>query len=37
VEPIDDPTVLGPVVADLLSKARRNAGMDGIDGHWPQV
>ncbi len=33
--PIDDPTLLGPIVADLLSKARRNAGMDGEDGTWP--
>jgi NAD(P)-dependent dehydrogenase (short-subunit alcohol dehydrogenase family) len=36
VDPIDDPTKLGPVVADLLAKARRNAGMDGSDGTWPQ-
>jgi NAD(P)-dependent dehydrogenase (short-subunit alcohol dehydrogenase family) len=35
-EPIDDPTTLGPVVADLLAKARRNAGMDGDEGTWPQ-
>jgi NAD(P)-dependent dehydrogenase (short-subunit alcohol dehydrogenase family) len=34
--PVDDPTQLGPVVADLLAKARRNAGMDGQDGTWPQ-
>lgn len=31
VEPISDPTKLGPVVADLVSKARKNAGMDGQD------
>ena len=35
-EPIEDPTALGPVVRDLLSKARANAGMDGEPGHWPQ-
>jgi len=34
--PIDDPTKLGPVVADLLKNARANAGMDGKDGSWPQ-
>jgi NAD(P)-dependent dehydrogenase (short-subunit alcohol dehydrogenase family) len=34
--PVDDPTKLGPVVADLLSKARKNAGMDGEDGTYPQ-
>jgi NAD(P)-dependent dehydrogenase (short-subunit alcohol dehydrogenase family) len=33
---VDDPAQLGPVVADLLAKARRNAGMDGEDGTWPQ-
>ena len=31
VEPVDDPTQMGPVVADLLAKARPNAGMDGED------
>jgi NAD(P)-dependent dehydrogenase (short-subunit alcohol dehydrogenase family) len=35
--PVDDPTKLGPVVADLLGKARKNAGMDGEEGTWPQV
>ena len=30
-DPIDDPTKLGPVVADLLSCARKNAGMNGQD------
>jgi hypothetical protein len=35
--PIDDPTQLGPVVADLLSKARANSGMDGSPGSWPQT
>jgi NAD(P)-dependent dehydrogenase (short-subunit alcohol dehydrogenase family) len=33
VDPIDDPTKLGPVVADLLAKARPNAGMDGEDSN----
>jgi NAD(P)-dependent dehydrogenase (short-subunit alcohol dehydrogenase family) len=31
VEAVDDPTVLGPVVADLVARARKNAGMDGRD------
>ncbi len=31
VEPIEDPTPLGPVVADLVKRARKNAGMDGKD------
>lgn len=31
VDPISDPTKLGPVVADLVAKARKNAGMDGQD------
>ncbi len=31
VDQIDDPTVLGPIVADLVAKARKNAGMDGQD------
>ncbi len=35
--PIDDPTQLGPVVADLLAKARPNSGMDGTPGSWPQT
>ena len=34
--PVDDPKELGPVVAELLAKARPNAGMDGEDGTWPQ-
>lgn len=34
--PVADPTTLGPVVEELLSKARPNAGMDGADGSWPQ-
>ena len=31
VEPIEDPTVLGPVVDKLVRGARKNAGMDGRD------
>jgi NAD(P)-dependent dehydrogenase (short-subunit alcohol dehydrogenase family) len=34
--PIEDPTQLGPVVADLLAQARKNSGMDGRPGTWPQ-
>jgi NAD(P)-dependent dehydrogenase (short-subunit alcohol dehydrogenase family) len=34
--PVDDPTQLGPVVAELLAKARRNSGMNGEPGGWPQ-
>jgi NAD(P)-dependent dehydrogenase (short-subunit alcohol dehydrogenase family) len=33
---VEDPTELGPVVAELLAAARLNAGMDGKDGTWPQ-
>jgi NAD(P)-dependent dehydrogenase (short-subunit alcohol dehydrogenase family) len=35
-QPVEDPTVLGPIVADLLSKARSNSGMNGEPGGWPQ-
>src|ERR1700761_4703346 len=31
IEPIDDPAKLGPIVKDLVAKARQNAGMDGED------
>jgi NAD(P)-dependent dehydrogenase (short-subunit alcohol dehydrogenase family) len=31
VEPIDDPTAMGPLVEELLSKARPNADMSGRD------
>lgn len=31
VEPSDDPTALGPLVAELMSKARPNADMSGRD------
>jgi NAD(P)-dependent dehydrogenase (short-subunit alcohol dehydrogenase family) len=36
-QPVDDPTALGPIVADLLAGARPNSGMDGEPGHWPQT
>jgi NAD(P)-dependent dehydrogenase (short-subunit alcohol dehydrogenase family) len=29
--PIEDPTKLGPIVRDLVKRARKNAGMDGQD------
>ena len=31
VKPVKDPKVLGPIVAELVAKARKNAGMDGQD------
>ena len=34
--PVEDPTMLGPVVRDLLAKARKNSGMGGDPGGWPQ-
>jgi len=34
--PLEDPTQLGPVVQELLAKARLNSGMDGEPGGWPQ-
>jgi hypothetical protein len=34
--PVEDPTKLGPIVEELMAKARLNAGMDGKDGSWPQ-
>ena len=34
--PVDDPTILGPIVAELLAQARKNSGMDGTPGGWPQ-
>ncbi|MEN9801013.1 MAG: hypothetical protein RLZ37_138 [Actinomycetota bacterium] len=34
--PVDDPTKLGPIVAELLASARKNSGMDGTPGGWPQ-
>jgi NAD(P)-dependent dehydrogenase (short-subunit alcohol dehydrogenase family) len=36
VSPVDDPTKIGPAVAELLGKARKNSGMDGEPGSWPQ-
>jgi len=35
--PVDDPTLLGPIVAEMLSKTRPNSGMNGEPGGWPQV
>ena len=35
--PLDDPTKIGPVVADLLAAARPNSGMNGEPGGWPQT
>ena len=34
--PLEDPTQLGPVVEELLAQARKNSGMDGVPGGWPQ-
>ena len=34
-EPVSDPTLLGPIVEEMMAKARKNAGMDGRDGSWP--
>jgi NAD(P)-dependent dehydrogenase (short-subunit alcohol dehydrogenase family) len=31
VEPVSDPTLLGPVVREMVCKARLNSGMDGED------
>ncbi|MDR3507575.1 MAG: SDR family oxidoreductase [Caulobacteraceae bacterium] len=31
VKPVSDPTVLGPIVKDMVARARKNAGMDGQD------
>lgn len=36
-DPVDDPTALGPIVADLLQRARPNSGMNGAPGAWPQT
>jgi len=35
-DPLEDPTKLGPVVRELVAKARLNSGMDGDPGGWPQ-
>ena len=34
--PLEDPAALGPIVRELLSKARLNSGMAGEPGGWPQ-
>ena len=34
--PLEDPAALGPVVRELVAKARLNSGMDGDPGGWPQ-
>jgi hypothetical protein len=31
VDAVEDPTTLGPIVADMVARARKNAGMDGQD------
>jgi NAD(P)-dependent dehydrogenase (short-subunit alcohol dehydrogenase family) len=31
VKPVADPSLLGPIVADLMSQVRKNAGMNGMD------
>ena len=31
IDQLDDPTKLGPIVKDLIGRARKNAGMDGLD------
>ncbi len=36
IQPVDDPTLLGPMVAELLSRARPNSGMNGEPGTPPQ-
>ena len=36
VSPEEDPSKIGPLVADLVSRARKAAGMDGEEGTWPQ-
>jgi NAD(P)-dependent dehydrogenase (short-subunit alcohol dehydrogenase family) len=30
-EPVEDPKAIGPIVAELMAKARKNAGMNGQD------
>jgi len=29
--PVQDPNLLGPIVAEMMAKARKNAGMNGMD------
>jgi NAD(P)-dependent dehydrogenase (short-subunit alcohol dehydrogenase family) len=31
VEPVEDPTLIGPIARELVKRARKNAGMDGMD------
>jgi NAD(P)-dependent dehydrogenase (short-subunit alcohol dehydrogenase family) len=33
IDAVEDPTKLGPLVADLVGRARKNAGMDGQDAY----
>ena len=35
--PVEDAAALGPVVQELLGKARLNSGMEGEPGGWPQL
>jgi NAD(P)-dependent dehydrogenase (short-subunit alcohol dehydrogenase family) len=37
IDPVDDAGALGPIVADLVGRARVNSGMDGVPGSWPQT
>jgi hypothetical protein len=37
IEPVADPTRLGPIVEQLLAQSRPNAGMDGEEGSYPQT
>ena len=30
-EPVQDPNLIGPLVAEMMAKARKNAGMNGMD------
>ncbi len=36
VAPVEDPTLVGAAVQELLATARKNSGMDGSPGSWPQ-
>ena len=31
VKPVEDPTILGPILRDMVKRARKHAGMDGQD------
>ena len=31
IDQVADPTTLGPIVAEMMAKARKNAGMNGQD------